>query len=404
MLVTLLIAPPGLEPIEHFEAPDLSVPPAVALDRIVEATPAFKEWFRATGVVDLFAARSLVTLPYPTRYALWEAARTHVPFIWMTNRVFVVRWRDGDGRTRTLLAEPSDYELGERTPYLRTSISHLPLPDSVALKYFFRRHGTVVDHLAALGIGVDEVDYLVFDHLHTQDIRRLVGTTEAAPDLGYADGPVPPLFPNATMLVQRAELEHVRHAHPFQARFHQPRTYDHIDESRLTILDGDVLVGPGMALLRSPGHTLGNQTIVVNTAQGIVCSSENGVAVDSWAPEHSRIKGVREWAAEQRLDVVLNFNTPEFASWQYNSMIRERLLADPIPGRPELPLVFPSSELAPHPLAPRIRPTYAHGDVTWTAVTLRSRQAEQHQNIDSPALGAAPARRSRVAPEGTVTS
>jgi hypothetical protein len=270
------------------------------------------------------------------------------------------------------------------------------MPDAMALRLLFRRHGTVVDHLAALGIAPEEVDYLVFDHLHTQDIRRLVGTTAPAPDLGYHDGPVPPLFPNATMLVQRTELEHVRRAHPFQARFHQPATYEAVDEQRLTILDGDVLVGPGVALLRSPGHTLGNQTIVVHTPQGIVCSSENGVAVDSWAPERSEIKGVREWSAEQGMAVVLNFNTPEFASWQYNAMVRERLLADPIPERPDLPLVYPSSELVAHRLAPGIRPTYAHGDVTWNR-TLQSRQAEQHHDIDAPALDAAPARRSRVA-------
>lgn len=357
---------PGLTPLAHFDPPDLAVPPAIALARLREATPAFAAEFRATGTVELFAARSLVTLPYPRRYALWEATWVPVPYVWMTNRVFVVRWHDGE-RARTLLAEPSDYELGTGTPYLAHAVRRAPLPDRVVLDRLFVRHGTVESHLAALGIEPAEVDYLVFDHLHTQDVRRLIGTTAPAPDLGYDREPVPPMFPNATLLVQRAELEHVRAVHPFQARFFQAGRYADVDESRITLLDGDVLVGPGVALLRSPGHTLGNVTVVVNTPAGIVCSSENGVAVDSWVPERSSIPGVRRWSAEQGMEVVPNFNTPEFASFQYNSMVREKLLAGPVPGHPDLPLVFPSSELAPHRLAPGIRPVHRHGDVTWGA-------------------------------------
>ncbi len=45
-------------------------------------------------------------------------------------------------------------------------------------------------------------------------------------------------------------------------------------------------------------------------------------------------------------------------------MIKEKLIADPIPERPDLVQFFPSSELVRHPLAPGIRPTYRHGDPT----------------------------------------
>lgn len=354
---------PDIQRIEHFEGPDLTVTPAEALRRIRTAAPAFKEWFRATGTVDVFAARSLVTLPYPRRFGLWEACKVPVPYIWMTNRMFVIRWTEGD-RVRTMLAEPSDYELGIDTPYLAKSIDALPLGRDRALDTFFTRHAHVDEHLSALGIAPDEVDYLSFDHLHTQDIRRLVGTTGPAPDIGFPDGPVPAMFPNAQLIVQRDELEHVRDVHPFQARFHQSWTYDNIDMDRLMVVEGDVLVAPGLALLRSPGHTLGNHSLVVNTDRGIFVSSENGIAAESWAPEVSRIPGVAKWAREWGYEVVMNFNTPEYASWQYNSMIREKLIADRIPEHPELPQIFPSSELTAHRLAPRIKPVFEHGEVT----------------------------------------
>jgi hypothetical protein len=229
----------------------------------------------------------------------------------------------------------------------------------------FTEHGTVVERLAELGIRPEDVDYLVFDHLHTQDIRRLVGTNGPAPDLGFPDGPVPPTFPNARLIVPRVELDHVRDVHPFQARFHQSAAYADVDTSRLLLVDGSVLVAPGLALLRTPGHTLGNWTIVVNTpTRGVVTSSENGVAVECYAPAHSRLPGVAAWAREWDYEVLLNFNTPEFASWQYNSMVVEKLLADPIPGHPHFPHVVPSSELTRHRLAPRIKPTYEHGELT----------------------------------------
>lgn len=349
--------------IDHFEGPNLSVTPAEALRRIREAAPAFKQWFATTGTVDLFAARSLVTLPYPRRFGLWESCRVPVPYVWMTNRMFIIRWHD-DGRTYTMLAEPSDYELGVDTPFLARSIDTLPVGRERALDTFFTRHAHIDEHLATLGIEASEIDYLSFDHLHTQDIRRLVGTTAPAPDLGFPDRPAPAMFPNAKLIVQRDELEHVKDVHPFQARFHQSWTYEHIDESKLMIVDDDVLVGPGVALLRSPGHTLGNHTLVVKTERGIFTSSENGIAAECWAPEHSRIPGVAKWAREWGYEVVMNFNTPEYASWQYNSMIREKLIADPIPHAPELPQVFPSSELTTNRLAPGIKPRFQHGDLT----------------------------------------
>jgi hypothetical protein len=353
-----------LVPIDHFGAVDLTESPARVLERLRALTPGFREWLRHSGMVDLFSARSLVTLPYPRTYALWEASTSRAPYVWLTSRMFVIRWEEG-GRIRTMLVEPTDHDLGTETPYLKRALGRLPGGEGVARRWLFRRHGTVLGHLADLGIEATDVDYLVFDHLHTQDVRRLVGTTEPAPDLGYPDGTVPSMFPNATLLVQRQELEQARYPHPFQARFHQPGTYRALDLSRVTILEGDTLVGPGVALLHSPGHTYGNMTIAVSTANGIVCSSENGVAVECWSPEHSLLPGVARFAREQGMEVILNFNTPELASWQYNAMVRERILADPIPSHLELPLVFPTSELARHPLAPGVVPTYRHTDVNW---------------------------------------
>jgi glyoxylase-like metal-dependent hydrolase (beta-lactamase superfamily II) len=363
--MTTTTLPTGFTSIDdRLPLPSLEETPAAALRRIRSEAPAFREWFRATGELSAVATRSLVTLPYPREFALWEACTARTKFVWMTNRMFVLQWQQ-DGRTKTLLAEPSDYDLGIDTPYLRHAIDRLPMSEERALKLLFVRHPRVTDQLAALGIKPEDVDYLVFDHLHTQDIRRLVGTTTPQPDLGFTDRPVPPMFPNAKMIVQKTELAHVKDAHPFQARFHQSWTYDDIDESRLLVIDGSVLVAPGLALLRTPGHTLGNHTIVMNApGRGVMTSSENGVAVEAYAPRFSKLPGVAAFAKRWGYEVILNFNTPEWASWQYNSMVAESLVADPIPGHEQFPQVVPSSELVKHRFAPRVTPTFRHGDLT----------------------------------------
>jgi hypothetical protein len=349
--MSALTTAPDLLPIDHFGTVDLDEAPSRALERTREVTPAFREWLRRTGMVDLFSARSLVTQPVPRTEAFGQASSSRAPYVWLTTRMFVVRWSEG-GAIRTMLVGPSDHELWR-------------LSRSAARRRLFRNHGTVLGHLADLGIWPDEVDYLVFDHLHGQDVRRLVGTNEPAADLGYPDGPVPAMFPNAKFLVQRQELEQARHPHPLQAPFYRPGTYGGLDPSRITVVDGDTFVGPGVALLHSPGHTYGHVTIAVSTPEGIVCSSGNGVAVDCWAPEQSLLPGVARFAAERGQEVVLDSATPELASWQYIAMVRERILADPVPGRLEFPLVFPSSELTRHPLAPGMVPTYGHHDVNW---------------------------------------
>src|SRR5258708_6374382 len=112
--MTTTVAPPATPAldaprrIEHFEAPALGVTPAEQLRRIREQAPVFREWLRPSGRVSAFAARSLVPPPYPRRFGLWEACSLPLPYVWMTNRMFVVQWSDDGGRTRTLVAEPSD--------------------------------------------------------------------------------------------------------------------------------------------------------------------------------------------------------------------------------------------------------------------------------------------------------
>ncbi|MGK8555323.1 hypothetical protein [Nocardia gipuzkoensis] len=339
---------------------DPGLDPGAVLARIPSCAADLRSELRAGGTPDSVDTYDLITLPYPTRFGLWRASMAPAPFVAITNRMLVVRWTEADGRRRTLLFEPSDVELGTNTPYFAALSKRAPGPLETLL---VQRHGDVRTHLRAAHIDPAEVDYLVFDHLHTQDVRRWLGTTTPQPDLGATE-PLEPVFPNARLLVQRSELTALERLHPQQRPWYQPDTYRDLRSEAIVPLDGDVVVGPGVAIVATPGHTTGNQTLVLNTSSGIWASSENAIAAECLVPQHSTLLGVRRWAEEWGQGVVVNANTIETLAAQYNSLILERSIVDLSERDPRFPQFFPSSELTRRWTNPGTAPTFVHKFIT----------------------------------------
>lgn len=345
--------------ISHFAPAAREPQPGRQLDLIRQAAPGFREWFRTTGMPDWIGTFDLVSLPYPTRFGLFRAAVTPAPFLSLTHRLIVVRWRETDGKPRVLLFEPTDVELARHTPYFARLRDSRPAAFERA---FARPLGDVLSHLRSVGIDAGDVDWITFDHLHSQDVRRWLGTTEPAHDLSPA-APVPAALPNARLIVQRAELESLAALHPLQVPWYQASTFAALPQQAVFPIDGDVLIGPGVALLATPGHTIGNQTLVVNTETGIWASSENVIAAECLTPEHSRIPGVRRHARIWDQEVVLNANTLEDTARQYNSCVLEKLIVDAARADPRFVQFMPSSELTGTVLSPGTSPTFTHSGI-----------------------------------------
>jgi N-acyl homoserine lactone hydrolase len=70
------------------------------------------------------------------------------------------------------------------------------------------------------------------------------------------------VFRHAPCYVQRAELD--------RAKRESPDLYDWFDfmNARFELLDGDAEVLPGLAVITTPGHTAGHQSVVVQSADG----------------------------------------------------------------------------------------------------------------------------------------
>jgi hypothetical protein len=363
-LIDLRDAPSVGTRIDAFDAVDASAPYGVQLRQVRDAAAVFRADFLSTGTPTSVVTKDLITLPYPTRFGLWRAALTPSPYLSITNRMLVIRW-DEAGVTKTLVFEPSDHELGENTPYFARLNNQTP---AALQKRIVTRHATALDNLRALGIAPEEVDYLAFDHLHTQDVRRWIGTTTPQRDLPSSE----PAFPNATLVVQRDELDAMADLHPLQLPWYQPETYRDLRPGSIAAIDGDVLLGPGVALVATPGHTLGNQSLVLSTSDGIWAVSEDVIAVECMAPEHSRIPGVAKHARTWGREAILNTNTPEALADQYNSVVKEKSIIDRSQRDSRFPQFLPSSELTPSPYFPGTKPTFTHGAITHLTPTTRS--------------------------------
>ena len=141
-----------------------------------------------------------------------------------------------------------------------------------------------------------------------------------------------------------------------------------VPEENVLLLEGDVELGKGVALVWTPGHTDGNHSLCINTEGGVWVSSENGVAADNWHPHLSKIPGVRKFAEFFNREVVLNSNTLEDSIDQYDSMLKEKAIADSNARDPRFKNVFPSSELTSWRRQWPIVPTFSYGGMNYGTV------------------------------------
>jgi hypothetical protein len=318
-------------------------PAGARLEAVRAGARKLKERLHRGPTVKTVRTRDLITLPYPTRYGLCDASTSLVPFLHITNRMQVVTFSTDEG-TKTLLVNPSDHERDAETPYFKRLADRMP---QFLDRLIVKRHSTVPQRLAELELRGDQIDYITFDHLHTQDLRRLM--------LEWC--------PRARLLVNKDEAAIFEMLHPLQRDWFIADAMVGIPSDRVIALERDVLVGEGVALIRTPGHTIGNQSIVLHTDRGLWTISENGVSADNYSPEKSAIGGIAATARGAGVEVILNANTREHSLDQYTSMILEKTLADPCPDGSGYAQHFPSSELTGSALAPGLSPTYVYGKI-----------------------------------------
>jgi hypothetical protein len=361
----------GLKPFHEFDEANETWPRGDRPAAIREAATEFRARF-ATAENRVRAVRTvpIASAGYPLKFAFGGAAKGANPYVNIINRLQVIQYEDFDGNLRTLAYEPTVTDGPQEAPFYEQQIEQLQkLPggagDWLAYNVLSKIWHTVPSALAETGLRPEDVDFVSFDHLHVQDVRFILGSE--TPPAGHPEA-VKPLFPNAKLLTQRKEWDTFASLHPMQWAWYVKDGIEGINEDNVVLLEGDVELGKGVALVSTPGHTDGNHSLCINTDDGVWVSSENGVAADSWHPHLSKIPGVRKTAEFFGREVILNSNTLEDSIDQYDSMIKEKALADPNPRDPRFANVFPSSELAEWKRQWPILPTFFYGGIEYGAI------------------------------------
>jgi len=106
---------------------------------------------------------------------------------------------------------------------------------------------TMEEGLGKLGLKPEDIDIVVFTHLHEDHV-------------GLAHK-----YTNARLIVQKAELEFARNPHPIQQFTYQPKMLEGLD---FETIEGDAQIADGVTVMLTPGHSAAGQSIIIDTAKG----------------------------------------------------------------------------------------------------------------------------------------
>lgn len=334
---------------------------------------AFRERFMDEAPVAFYQSMDMVRVLYPTWYAysgVYTQSAYKFPYLHILNRLFVIQYKDFAGDLKTILFLPSDIDADRETPFFKRLTDKIPnlsaLENMVAP---ITRDVTAA--LKEIGLTPADIDYISYDHLHTQDVRQWLGSTTATEDK-------PAYFPNAKLIVHEKEWESAQGLLPIQAEWYCPNGIEGVDPNKVITFTGSLQLSEGIALVHTPGHTEGNHSLVARVPDGIRVTSENGVGADAYAPMNSKVNAIRRYAEKTGMEVILNGNTLEDSTDQYISMIVEKTIAGPSKN-PDFPNCASSSEATPYWLIPGNKVSHLIGEAKFGTLqkgALRSSKAD----------------------------
>lgn len=342
----------GIRPISHFSNSRESLSPQERLKQVQFQARHFVEDFKMVNQqVQFLQTFDLISIPYPVKSAFGNATSLINPYLYVTNRLMVVQFSTHAG-TKTLLFSPSDLTGNVKTPYFQRLRRLMGKFKNALQPLLTPVHNTVEQALDSIGLKPENIDFICYDHLHTQDLRKWLGCYEQE---AY--------FPNAKLLVMHQEWEAVKDLLPVQNHWYCPDGVEGIDPNKIIPLHSSIMLGDSLALIQTPGHTQGSQSLVINSDQGIMVCSQNGISVDNYSPQHSTIYGIADYVNENNMAVIPNGEQPELRLDQYISMILEKTIADPHPLDKRFSYIMPSSELSARWQPFALAPTISFGEI-----------------------------------------
>ena len=158
-------------------------------------------------------------------------------------------WLDDEGR---LVASIGGFlvQAGDRTVLVDTGFGprHVEFPGFGPFD-----GGRLLDSLAEAMVAPDQIDTVVYTHLHLDHVNASVSQDDGAWNLA---------FPNARFLIREAEWNQWAGKNDPAGIYQE--TEDAIRD-RVDLFDSDRTVAPGVSVMSTPGHTAGHSSIVVSS-------------------------------------------------------------------------------------------------------------------------------------------
>jgi glyoxylase-like metal-dependent hydrolase (beta-lactamase superfamily II) len=122
------------------------------------------------------------------------------------------------------------------------------------LKVDIMTGGGLLDELALVGVRPDQIEHLALSHLHADHIGWIA----------TKGGGV--VFPNAQVYVAESDWQHflVDDHDPKPVPWVRAALFDLAEQGRVTLLDRETQVVPGVTALPAPGHTPGHTVYVIH--------------------------------------------------------------------------------------------------------------------------------------------
>lgn len=124
--------------------------------------------------------------------------------------------------------------------------------------YGIEREPTLLESLADAGLKPEDIDIVINTHLH---FDHCGGNTFVD-----RDGRLRPTFSRARYVVQKTEWDEATNTHELSKASYLPENFIPLIEAGLVdLIDGDREIYPGIALVGTPGHNRGHQSVKIES-------------------------------------------------------------------------------------------------------------------------------------------
>jgi glyoxylase-like metal-dependent hydrolase (beta-lactamase superfamily II) len=150
------------------------------------------------------------------------------------------------------------------------------------------------DALGSFDLRPEDIDIIIHTHLHNDHCENDYKCT------------------NARVYVQKAEYEFFLNPHPLDHRYFP----DLLEDVEVVQVEGDQEIVEGIQVLLTPGHTVGGQSVVVNTSggkaviTGFCCNEQNFPASGPVVPSGVHINAIDAYESARKVREVADILLP----------------------------------------------------------------------------------------------